>query len=121
VAAISGSALGVIIDARGRPLRVPDDSLARRQLLWDWLVALGAASGPLPYVADEPAPELLIPPSPSPLGGNGNITFVETTPPPPSDSPAQPAGDTSQALDHDLARLRQTVEEPKKRGLFRRK
>src|SRR5207253_1332085 len=54
IAAISGSALGVIIDARGRPLRLPDDPLARQQLLWDWLVSLGVESGPLPYAAAEP-------------------------------------------------------------------
>ena len=50
---IRGSALGVIIDARGRPLSLPDDPLTRQQRLWDWLVALGVESGPLPYgVAD---------------------------------------------------------------------
>jgi len=109
VAAISGSALGVIIDARGRPLRLPDDARARQQQLWDWLVALGVESGPLPYSV-EWQPELVSPPLPAPT--NGNISFVESVP---------PAAESSPALDNDLARLRQTVEEPKARGLFRRK
>jgi hypothetical protein len=110
VAAISGSALGVIIDARGRPLRLPDDTYARQQLLWEWLVALGVESGPLPYILD-PQPEHV--PLPMPAPTNGNISFVESVPPPAPESPP--------ALDNDLARLRQTVEEPKTRGLFRRK
>jgi hypothetical protein len=115
VAAISGSALGVIIAARGRPLRLPAVGPARQQALWDWLVALGAESGPLPYAADtsveipEPAPET-----------NGNISFAETpvlsAPPPPPQMGDEPVG-----LENDLAKLRQTVEEPKKGGFFRRK
>src|SRR6266540_983207 len=115
VAAISGSALGIIIDARGRPLRLPSEPQARQHMLWDWLVALGVESGPLPYAAaasaemPEPAPEL-----------NENVTSIETpvlsTPPP----PPRPA-DESAVLANDLARLRQTVEEPKKGGFFRRK
>lgn len=118
-AAISGSALGVIIDARGRPLRLPDDPLARQQVLWDWLVALGVESGPLPYAAPQPEPFApTVAPAP-----NGNIMFVE------SDVPAPPApaadgsaqADTTAGLEHDLARLRQTVEEPKRRGFLRRK
>jgi hypothetical protein len=111
VAAISGSALGVIIDARGRPLRLPDDARARQQLLWDWLVALGVESGPMPYtVASQPD---FVLPAPLPTPSNGNISFVESVPPPTPESPP--------ALENDLARLRQTVEEPKARGLFRRK
>ncbi len=115
MAAISGSALGVIIDARGRPLRLPTEAPARQQALWDWLVALGAESGALPYAPDtsveipEPAPET-----------NGNISFAEApvlaAPPPPPRTDDQPAG-----LENDLAKLRQTVEEPKKGGFFRRK
>ncbi len=49
-AAISGSALGIVIDARGRPLRLPEDDMQRYAVLWQWLVALGAAQGPQPYV-----------------------------------------------------------------------
>lgn len=121
IAAISGSALGVIIDARGRPLRLPDDPLARQQLLWDWLVSLGVESGPLPYAAAEPQLELFAA-APGPVS-TGNITFVETAAPsapaPSAVEPPQP--EASAALDHDLARLRQTVEEPKRGGIFRRK
>ncbi|NJP06083.1 MAG: hypothetical protein HC837_10910 [Chloroflexaceae bacterium] len=49
-AAISGSALGVVIDARGRPLRLPDQETQRQAQLWEWMVALGAQRGPSPYV-----------------------------------------------------------------------
>jgi hypothetical protein len=118
VAAIGGSALGVIIDARGRPLQLPDEPLARQRLLWDWLVALGVESGALPYAAAEPLPEA---PVPTPAT-NGNITFVEPAapaPPPPAAHPA--ATEAPPAMELDLAKLRQTVEEPKKRGFFRRK
>jgi hypothetical protein len=116
LAQITGSELGVIIDARGRPLRLPDEPAARQRLLWDWLVALGVESGPLPYGPAEPPAEM---PMTSPVG-NGNITFVEPiaavlAAPPPIESDMQPT------LDRDLAKLRQSVEEPKKSGFFRRK
>jgi len=116
---IRGSALGVIIDARGRPLRLPDDPLTRQQHLWGWLVALGAESGPLPYgVADR-----LPPISETTTNTNGSITFVEPVVPavhmvPP---PQPTEADMPQALDRDLAKLRRTVEEPKKGGFLRRK
>jgi hypothetical protein len=37
---VQGSALGVVIDARGRPLRLPPDPVRRRELLkkWQWTV-----------------------------------------------------------------------------------
>jgi len=50
IAAIKGSALGVVIDARGRPLRLPEDATQRCGQIWEWLVALGAAQAPSPYV-----------------------------------------------------------------------
>jgi len=116
---IRGSALGVIIDARSRPLRLPETPIERQQMLWDWLTALGVESGPLPYGAAEPLAEtLLVPMTPQ---TNGNITFVEPAAvaqtaepllPPPIELPNE--------LD-SLAKLRQSVEAPKKRGLFRRK
>jgi hypothetical protein len=121
LAAISGSALGVIIDARGRPLRLPDEPLARQQRLWDWLVALGIESGPLPYAAAAPLPEI---PSLIPAGENGSITFIEPIAAP---EPATPVVAPEQAavvqagLDGDLAKLRQSFEEPKKKGFLRRK
>jgi uncharacterized protein (TIGR01319 family) len=123
LAAIGGSALGVVIDARGRPLRLPDTPIERQQLLWDWLTALGVESGPLPYAAAEPLPELLVPLLPPAIDSNVPV---------PSDTPAwssqtlprSTASSTSPepASEVDsLARLRQTVEAPQKRGLFRRK
>jgi hypothetical protein len=116
---IRGSALGVIIDARGRPLRLPDDPLTRQQQLWDWLVALGVESGPLPYGVADPLPLISDPTKTT----SGSITFVEPvasavlSAPPPQPTEA----DMPQAIDRDLAKLRQTVEEPKKGGLLRRK
>ena len=116
VAAISGSALGVIIDARGRPLRLPDEPAGRQRLLWEWLVAVGAEQGQLPYpiaeyIAD--APVSVAPATPT-------IAFADA-------SGAQalmlPAGTSEAAapLERDLAKLRQSIEEPKQRGFLRRK
>jgi hypothetical protein len=113
---IRGSALGVIIDARGRPLRLSDDPLTRQQRLWDWLVALGVESGPLPYGVAE-----RLSPMPEPTAAtNGSITFVEPAAPAAPSAPL-PEADIPQALDRDLAKLRKTVEEPKKGGFLRRK
>ncbi|NTW00527.1 MAG: hypothetical protein HGA19_04375 [Oscillochloris sp.] len=49
-AGIAGSTLGIVIDARGRPLQLPDDERQRCLKIWEWLTALGAESGPSPYV-----------------------------------------------------------------------
>jgi hypothetical protein len=116
---IRGSALGVIIDARGRPLRLPDDPLARQQRLWDALVGLGIESGPLPYGVAEPLPAMSMPVEST----NGSITFVEPVAPAVVSAPSSqpPEAEAPQALDRDLAKLRQTVEEPKKGGFLRRK
>jgi hypothetical protein len=38
---VVGGALGVVIDARGRPLRVPDDPARRRELIQKWRITLG--------------------------------------------------------------------------------
>jgi hypothetical protein len=38
---VVGGALGVVIDARGRPLRLPDDPAHRRDLIKKWLWTLG--------------------------------------------------------------------------------
>ena len=53
-AAISGSALGIIIDARPRPLVLPSDAATRRELLWSWLAALQAVP-PVTSAAETPA------------------------------------------------------------------
>jgi hypothetical protein len=119
LAAVTGSALGVIIDARGRPLRLPDDPAARRQAIWDALVALGAVQGPpaaSAAVPEAPATPLAASPAeeaapaPAPAGPRR----ISLSPPP---APAAP-----DAISSDLARLRETVEEaPAKKGFFRRK
>jgi hypothetical protein len=38
---VTGTALGVVIDARGRPLRLPSDAARRRDVLKKWLMVLG--------------------------------------------------------------------------------
>ncbi len=38
---VNGSALGVVIDARGRPLRLPNDAAYRRDTIKKWLWTLG--------------------------------------------------------------------------------
>jgi hypothetical protein len=114
---IRGSALGVIVDARQRPLRLPETPIERQQMLWDWLTALGVERGPLPYPAAEPWTETLLQPASSPT--NGNITFVE---PPAGRHTSEPLAPPEMAGELDsLAKLRQSVEVPQKRGLFRRK
>jgi len=39
--AVTGTALGVVIDARGRPLRLPADQAKRREMIKKWLWTLG--------------------------------------------------------------------------------
>ena len=38
---ITGTALGLVIDARGRPLRLPGDAARRRDMAKKWLWTLG--------------------------------------------------------------------------------
>ena len=38
---VDGGALGVVIDARGRPLQLPSDAVRRRELFKKWLWTLG--------------------------------------------------------------------------------
>ena len=40
---VIGGVMGVVIDARGRPLRLPAESTRRRELLTNWLTAVGLA------------------------------------------------------------------------------
>jgi hypothetical protein len=113
LAAIHGSTLGVVIDARGRPLRLPEDAHARQQALWSWLMALGIEREPLPYpaldsVVEASLPVLTAPVIPAPLR-------------PGESRPTTEMPVASGSIESDLAKLRQTVEEPKKRGFFRRK
>ncbi len=123
VAAISGSALGIVIDARGRPLRLPEDSRARQDMLWSWLLALGVEREPLPYApldsAVEPPPPALLAQTgrgTEPRASRPSTTRIEEAHPVPE---GVNAGDS---IEQDLAKLRQTVEEPeKKRSWFRRR
>ncbi|MCI0520377.1 MAG: glutamate mutase L [Chloroflexi bacterium] len=41
---VTGGALGIIVDARGRPLRLPEDAARRRELLanWRWMLGISA-------------------------------------------------------------------------------
>jgi hypothetical protein len=103
---VSGSALGVLIDARGRPIRFSDQQATRQQQVWDWMVALGVKEGPLPFDTTI-APEALVPVE--------ALAFTPLEELPPLDIQSGPATPES-----ELAKLRQTVAEPKKRGLFRR-
>jgi hypothetical protein len=41
VATVTGGALGVVIDARGRPLNLPSDPVRRRELMKRWSHAVG--------------------------------------------------------------------------------
>jgi hypothetical protein len=66
IGAIRGSALGIVIDARGRPLRLPQDSQQRMAQIQKWLAALEAepdAQSTAPLVADTgmPAFETMLP------------------------------------------------------------
>jgi hypothetical protein len=41
VVPVTGGALGVVIDARGRPLHIPSDPVRRRELMKRWSYAVG--------------------------------------------------------------------------------
>ena len=38
---VAGGVLGVVIDARGRPLAMPEDPVRRRELFNKWLISVG--------------------------------------------------------------------------------
>jgi hypothetical protein len=162
---VAGSALGLVIDARGRPLALPDDDGRRRAALWDWLVALGAERGQSPYLeraaepiapaaaAPQPAVPALTPvaeppetpaaaPAPEPAAATPDV--AQSYPSPPAEVAPEPASSQGKrvslddmreaapqttpleppppaGIDSDLDALRQSVEEPKRRGLFGRK
>ncbi|NJM05201.1 hypothetical protein HC891_01670 [Candidatus Gracilibacteria bacterium] len=134
-----------MIDARGRPLALPQDDRERCLKFWEWLVALGAERGANPYVGAAAPPEARMPlvveamptPSVSPVseapatrsealatsgevvasGGGKRISLAELA----AQEPATNNESATGSLDKDLARLRESVEAPKKRGLFGRK
>ncbi len=120
-AAISGSALGVVIDARGRPLRLATASLARQQQLWDWMHVLGAVREPLPYAAAEPFVESEVVLS-APTEIRRATSFSRESRTSEIQRTSQPAAAAS-SIDDDLARLRQQMQTqpPKRRGPFGRK
>jgi hypothetical protein len=160
--AVRGSALGVVIDARGRPLRLPESADERAAVLKGWLVALGVeraeaiaptrppVAAPAPALAVLPVSPLSAPSAPAEAAGAAvagkrislaDLAAQERAAPPPevasggaagkrislADLAAQEraappaASQPASALDRDLDALRQTVEPPKKRGLFGRK
>lgn len=74
IAAIHGSTLGVVIDARGRPLSLASDDQARHSQHWAWLTQLGAVSTPNPY-QETPVNEFPIDlPVPSALERESSVT-----------------------------------------------
>jgi hypothetical protein len=95
--------LGIIIDARGRPLRMDDDPNMRRLQIWDWLVAMGVEEGVSPYVD----------PSINSLADLDLANLEDETQRPSSpaslETPPEPG-----SIESDLASLRQTVAEPEK-------
>jgi hypothetical protein len=129
---ITGSALGIVIDARGRTPVAAANPREQRERLWAWLVALGAEHGASPYREASPAVEELL----------SNDTPLEPAPVEPAAVGAAEAAPTTSSgrrisldelareeaaaappaapPDDDLAQLRQTVEAPKRRGFFRR-
>jgi hypothetical protein len=48
-----GGAVGVIIDARGRPLVWPEREKSRQAALRQWLRELGAWASPLPDLSEQ--------------------------------------------------------------------
>jgi hypothetical protein len=38
---LEGGVVGIIVDARGRPLQLPSDDALRRRKLIEWLIAFG--------------------------------------------------------------------------------
>jgi hypothetical protein len=138
LADISGSTLGVVIDARGRPFALPDDATQRRALLWEWLVALGAERGPNPFLegsfmqqklvrAPAPAAEPQAPRPAESVAGEAagpapgrRISLDELAAQEAARAPADPPAAAPGGVENDLAKLRQTVEAPKKKGLFGR-
>ncbi|MCG8349266.1 MAG: glutamate mutase L [Chloroflexales bacterium] len=166
---ISGSALGVVIDARGWPLQLPQDERQRCLQIWEWLVALGVERGKNPYIdmleaehrnreqaafvdasssrngsvvpvgdstemagveilpgAQIELDQLLSSPPAEAMPETGRLQpgkrislddlAAQQPPPPPRERDAPP-----DAIQSDLDKLRQTFEEPQKRGWFGRK
>lgn len=132
---IAGSALGVVIDARGKSLQLSQSAQQRRARLWSWLVALGVERGDSPY--HEPEPHVPVAPPAEPPVREASTSEQPASTPALADlkandalphgrrvsldelvgAEAEPEQPTE--LDSDLDALRRTVEEPKRGGLFR--
>lgn len=100
-AAIGGSALGVIIDARGRPLRLLEDEAQRRTQIWEWLVALGVERDTNPYVdilADMPVIDAVEDLSVAPLH-NGSAAEANGASIPPTEQPPVREVDVAAAVE----------------------
>ncbi|MCX7789995.1 MAG: glutamate mutase L [Chloroflexaceae bacterium] len=140
---IAGSLLGLVIDARGRPLHLPADAAARRARIWEWLVALDVEQGDNVYVSGAPLPVepvsatngSLAPALPgegltldTPLAGTGEVATgvsggrripLDELPAEETETPRPPFSPLP--TEDDLDALRKTVETPKKGRWFGRK
>jgi hypothetical protein len=76
IAAIHGSTLGIIIDARGRPLPVADPAVRRAQI-WSWLAQLGAVPNNNPY---QPLTNQYAQPAPSSMPASAETQAPEDLP-----------------------------------------
>ncbi len=144
---VAGSELGVVIDARGRPLRLHEEPRERRAQLWRWLVALGVEREQSPYAGaiTEPAASVYgqrssfeptaraLAEEAAPVAAGATEAAVRPISEP-RDAPPAPgkrisldelktleAQQPAAAIDSDLDALRQSVEAPKRKGLFGRK
>ncbi len=113
---VAGSVLGLVIDARGRPLRLPTDTKERCTRLWKWLVALGVEKGPNPYLAmrDEAAPAAHATPAPvTPKGTSAEpIASATTAPLTVGGSEVVSSGDAGKRTSLDSLRMQESAEAP---------
>lgn len=138
---IAGSLLGLVIDARGRPLHLPAEAAARRARIREWLAALGVEQGDNVYVSGAPLPiepatttnGSLAPASEglaleTPVAGTSEVAAGSTggqrisldeLPAEETETPRPPF--SSLPTEDDLDALRKTVETPKKGRWFGRK
>ncbi len=112
-AAIVGSALGVIIDARPRPLALPDDLQQRRQLLLRWMDALDALPPETAYAPTQTTNAA--------ASATNGAAATEAQSEPTNGAGADPVGVVSSS--DDVAALREglVLQPQPKRGFFRRK
>ncbi len=141
-AAISGSALGVVIDARPRPLRLPDEQDERSRTLLAWLRALDAippVSAPPPAAIPQAAVAPTTPTPASTTEANGETSLLEDEDRSATEAPASPSVISAAVVDQDradtgsdpnmdpraldLQAMRADLVEPAKprRGFFRRR